>query len=130
MTILLLNIPANFLLIPHIGIYSLPTVMSVSSWINFLILFAILYARGQFRMPAWLVGRVSKQLIAAVLMGAVLFALRRVFEGWFFGETLQKIVSLGTLVGSGMLVYFGVAWIIGGVDKEAIASLRRKKAPQ
>ena len=127
MTILLLNIPANFLLIPHLGIYSLPTVMSVSSWVNFLLLFVILYVRGQFRMPSWLVGRLSRQLTAALMMGATLFALRAVFEDWFFGETLQKIASLGVLVGSGMIVYFGVAWLIGGVDREAIASLRRRK---
>lgn len=130
MTILLLNIPANFLLIPHLGIYSLPTVMSVSSWMNFLILLGLLYSRGQFKMPAWLVGRISKQLVAALLMGAALFALRQAFEGWFFGETLQKIVSLGVLVGVGVVIYFAVAWLIGGVDKEAIASLRRRKHPQ
>ena len=46
------GIVANFLLIPVMGIYSLATVTSASAWINFGLLFVILYMRNQFRMPA------------------------------------------------------------------------------
>ena len=38
------------------------------------------------------------------------------------------MIGLGTLVGVGAIVYFTVAWMIGGIDKEAIATLRRRKA--
>ena len=128
MTVLALSIPANFLLIPEIGIYSLATVTSAGAWINFVLLFGILYARGHFRMPGWLVSRVVRQLIAALAMAGALFVLRSVLASWFLGSVIERALGLALLVGTGGLVYFGVAFLIGGVDREAIASLRRKKA--
>jgi putative peptidoglycan lipid II flippase len=127
--ILVLSIPANFLLIPRIGIYSLAAVTSTGAWINFLALLTILYARGQFRMPGWLVSRVARQLVAALAMAGTLYFLREALAGFFFGGALERIIGLGTLVGVGGIVYFGVAFLIGGVDREAIASLRRR-APE
>ncbi|GAA4720180.1 murein biosynthesis integral membrane protein MurJ [Sphingomonas lutea] len=129
-TILILSIPANFLLIPVIGIYSLATVTSAGAWINFIFLFTILYVRGHFRMPVWLVSRVARQLVAALVMAAALFGVRALLDDWFFGGVAQRGLALITLVGVGGLVYFGVAFLIGGVDREAIASLRRRKPPQ
>jgi putative peptidoglycan lipid II flippase len=129
MSILLLSIPANFLLIPRLGIYSLATVTSSGAWINFVLLFAILYARRQFRTPVWLVSRVARQLLAAVAMAAALFGLRALLGDLFFGNALERAIGLALLVGIGGLTYFGVAFLIGGVDREAIASLRRRRAP-
>ncbi len=120
------GILANFLLIPVMGIYALATVTSASAWINFGLLFIILHARGQFRMPAWLVSRVVKQLIAALAMGAALFAVKSATSELFFGGVLERMIGLGALVGIGGLVYFSIAWIIGGIDKQAIATLRRR----
>ena len=130
MTILILSIPANFILIPEIGIYSLATVTSAGAWINFLLLFVILYVRGHFRMPGWLVSRVARQLVAALVMAASLFGVRAVLDDWFFGGVIERAIALMALVGVGGLVYFGVAFLIGGVDREAIASLRRRRAPE
>ena len=128
--VLVLSIPANFLLIPQIGIYSLATVTSTGAWVNFLALFAILYARGHFRMPGWLVSRVARQMVAAVIMAAALFGVRAVLDDWYFGGVIERAIALAALVGVGGLVYFGVAFLIGGVDREAIASLRRRRAPR
>jgi putative peptidoglycan lipid II flippase len=130
LVILVLSVPANFLLIPEIGIYSLAIVTSTGAWVNFIALLAILYARDQFRMPGWLVGRVAKQMIAALVMAAVLFAIRNALASWFFGGVLERAASLTILVGAGGLVYFGVAFLIGGVDRDAIRALKRRKAPQ
>ena len=129
-TIVVLSIPANFLLIPRMGIYSLATVTSAGAWINFASLLTILYVRGHFRMPGWLVSRVARQIVAALLMAGALIGVRSVLADWFFGGVAERGIALMTLVGVGALVYFGVAFLIGGVDREAIASLRRRKAPQ
>ena len=126
MGVLAAGIVANFILIPYMGIYSLATVTSASAWINFGLLFVILHARGQFRMPRGLVARLSKQLIAAVAMGASLYAIRIAAGDLFFGGVLERIAGLGALVGVGAIVYFTVAWMIGGMDREAIAALRRR----
>ena len=109
MTVLGLGIVANFALIPYMGIYSLATVTSASAWINFGLLFGILYARGQFRMPTWLVARLSKQLLAALAMGASLYAIRVAAGDLFFGGVLERVAGLGALVGVGAIVYFTVA---------------------
>jgi putative peptidoglycan lipid II flippase len=130
MIVLALSIPANFILIPIMGIYSLATVTSVGAWTNFLALFLFLYARGHFRMPVWLVSRVARQLVAALVMAAVLYGIRTVLADWFLAGFLQRAIALAVLVGVGGIVYFGIAFLIGGVDREAIASLRRRKAPQ
>jgi len=130
MAVLGLSIPANFILIPMIGIYSLALVTSVGAWANFLALFIILYARRHFRMPVWLVSRVARQLAAALVMAAVLYGIRTALAGWFLGGFLERTAALAILVGTGGLVYFGIAFVIGGVDREALASLRRRKAPQ
>ena len=126
MGVLAAGIVANFILIPYMGIYSLATVTSASAWVNFGLLFVILHSRGQFRMPAWLVARVGKQLLAAVAMGASLYAIKIAAGGLFFGGVLERIIGLGALVGVGAIVYFTVAWMIGGMDRQAIAALRRR----
>ena len=127
MTVLGLGVVANFALIPVMGIYALATVTSASAWINFGLLFGILYHRGHFRMPAWLVSRVVRQFIAAAAMGAALYAINRAIGGMFFGSVGERIIGLGALVGTGALVYFAVAWAIGGIDREAIMILLRRK---
>jgi putative peptidoglycan lipid II flippase len=126
MSVLAAGIVANFLLIPVLKIYSLATVTSASAWINFALLFGILYARDQFRMPRWLVGRVARQLAAALAMAGALYGVKAVAGDLFFGGVLERVIGLGALVGIGGLVYFTVAWLIGGMDKEAIATLRRR----
>ena len=127
MGVLAAGIVANFALIPIMGIYSLAAVTSAGAWINFGLLFGFLYARGQFRMPGWLIARVAKQLIAAVAMGAALYGIKLVAGGLFFGGVLERVIGLGALVGTGGLVYFAVAWMIGGIDREAIATLTRRR---
>ena len=122
------GILANFILIPIMGIYSLAMVTSAGAWINFGLLFIFLHARGQFRMPRWLAARIGKQLIAAVAMAASLYAVKIAAGDLFFGGVLERIIGLGALVGIGAIVYFSVAWMIGGVDREAIATLRRRRA--
>ncbi|QDP18796.1 murein biosynthesis integral membrane protein MurJ [Sphingomonas xanthus] len=127
MAVLAGGVIANFALIPLIGIYSLALVTSAGAWINFGLLFVILYLRGHFRMPGWLVARVSKQLLAALCMAASIYAIKLAAHDYFFGGVLERVVALGALVGIGGIVYFAVAWMIGGMDRQAIAALGRKK---
>jgi putative peptidoglycan lipid II flippase len=126
MSVLGIGIVANFILIKWMGIYALATVTSASAWINFALLFGILYARDQFRMPKWLVGRLAKQLLAAIAMAAALYGVRAAAGHLFFGNVIERVIGLGALVGIGGIVYFAVAWLIGGIDKAAIAALRRR----
>ena len=126
MAILAGSVAANFVLIPHIGIYSLATVTSAGAWLNFLLLFVILAMRGHFRMPVWLISRVARQLLAAVVMGAALYFLQRLLGDVFTGGVLERAVGLSIIVGTGGILYFGIAWFIGGMDRDDIKSLFRR----
>lgn len=130
MAILALSVPANYLLIPYLGITALPTVTAVGAWINFLALFVILYMRGQFRMPGWLVSRVARQFVAAAAMGATLWFMREPLSRGFFATERGEFVALAILVAVGGTVYFAVAFLVGGVDREALASFRRRPRQQ
>jgi len=128
--ILIASIVANFVLIPVMGIYSLATVTSAGAWINMALLFLILRLRGHFRMPRWLVGRIARQLLAAAAMAAVLWFLQQPLADFFAGSAGRRIVAVGALVGAGGIVYFGIAWIIHGIDREDIKTLFRRAKPE
>ena len=59
-------------------------------------------------------------------MGASLYAVKIAAGDLFFGGVLERVIGLGALVGVGAIVYFAVAWMIGGMDRQAIAALRRR----
>lgn len=126
MSILAASVVANFLLIPVLGIYSLATVTSAGAWLNFLLLFVILAARGHFRMPRWLVSRVSRQLLAAAAMGVALALLQRQLGDLFTGSISERVFGLALIVGTGAALYFGIAWLIGGIDRNDIKTLFRR----
>ena len=129
MTVLIGSVFANFALIPFIGIYSLATVTAAGAWINFLALYILLHRRGHFRIDAAVGGRLARQIVAAVAMAGVLILLQRLLGGLFLGSALERIAGVGALVGAGIAVYFGVAWVIGGMNKQDLQELVSRKKP-
>lgn len=127
--ILLGSVAANFLLIPLLGIYSLATVTSLGAWLNFALLYLLLHRRGHFRLTGALGSRLARQMAAALAMGIALYFIGQALAGYFLGSALERIGSLGLLVGTGLLVYFGVAWLLGGVSRETIGALHRPSQP-
>jgi putative peptidoglycan lipid II flippase len=127
--VLVANVVLNFLLIPWLGIYGLAIAIAACSWLNAVMLYVILLRRGHFRIEAVLWKRIALQIAAGLVMVAVLFALRTAFAGWFGGSVGKRLVAVGAMVGLGLAVYFPAAWAIGGMNREDIALLlRRKKA--
>ena len=127
MGVLAAGVVANFILIPVMGIYALATVTSASAWINFALLFGILYARGQFRMPGWLVGARRQAIDRRAGDGGDALRDQAASPATCSSAAcIERVIGLGALVGIGGLVYFAVAWVIGGIDREAIATLTRR----
>ena len=60
-------------------------------------------------------------------MAAALWGVKGLFDGWFDGSTIQKLIALTALIGTGGLVYLGLAWVIGAVDRDEILLLLRRK---
>lgn len=127
LAMLVLGVGMNFALIPVMGIAALALTTAASAWLNALTLYLILHARGHFRIEGWLWSRLARQLFAAAVMAAALYFMQGLFEGFFAGSAGRRIVAVGTLVSVGAAVYFGLAWMIGGMDKEDILALTRRK---
>ncbi len=79
-------------------------------------------------MPGALVLRIARQLVAAAAMGAALWFARDVLTGYFAAGLLARLFALGVLVGCAAVVYFGVAFAVGAIDRQRIATLTKKKA--
>ena len=124
---LALGVIANFVWIDDIGIVILPLSTSVAAWVNALALYFLLAARGHFRVEGWLAARLTKQLIAALAMGATIWLVGELLAGFFSGSIGQRLVGTIALIGAGSVVYFALAWITGGMDREDLLVLLRRK---
>jgi len=122
-----IGIGLNFALIPIMGISALALTTAASAWLNALALYVVLHVRGHFRIQAWLWVRILKQLIAAAAMAGILYLLQGQLEGFFAGSAGRRILGVGALVSTGALVYFTLTWTMGGMDKEDVLVLLRRK---
>lgn len=125
--VLIANVVLNFALIPLFGIYGLAFAIAACSWLNCVMLYVILRARGHFRIEGWLWERIARQIAAGLVMMAILWGLRVLFADWFAGSVGQRMVSVAALVGVGGVVYFVAAYLFGGMDKEGLRVLLRSR---
>ena len=126
---LLVNIALNFYVVPRYGIVGLAAATAITSTLNVATLYFILQARGWFRWTMKLTGRILRQIVATAAMGAALYFAMGPLSPHFGGGVPERAWSLALLVGAGLIVFFGVAWFIGAIDRDLVAQLRRRKAP-
>lgn len=125
--VLIANVVLNFALIPRFGIYGLAFAIAACSWLNCIMLYIILRARGHFVIPGWLWGRITRQLAAGLVMMAALWGMRELFGGWFAGSVIQRMIAVSTIVATGGIVYFSTAFLFGGMDRAALIALTRRR---
>ncbi|PEQ13023.1 murein biosynthesis integral membrane protein MurJ [Novosphingobium sp. PC22D] len=125
--VLVINIGVNFVVVPRYGIVGLAGATAFTSTINVLTLYAILQKRGWFRFTAKLGSRIARQLVATAAMGAALWALMPTMASRYGGNVFERVWSLGVLCGVGLVVFFAVAYLVGALDKDLIAQLRRRR---
>ena len=124
---LALGVIANFIWIDDIGIAILPLSTSAAAWLNFLALYILLSRRGHFRVEGWLGTRLFKQVVAAVAMGATIYFVGLALDGYFAGSLAERLLGTIALIGAGSIVYFAIAWFTGGMDKDDLLLLLRRK---
>jgi putative peptidoglycan lipid II flippase len=124
---LIANILLNFALIPPFGIAGLAAAIAICSWLNCLMLYVILHRRGHFRIERWLGVRIAKQLFAGLAMAAALWLVKGQLADFFAGSVGHRLIGVGALIGAGLAVYFPIVWIIGGMGKEDIQALLRRR---
>jgi len=124
---LVFNIAANFYAVSRWGIVGLAGATAASATLNCLMLYTILHRRGWFHFTGKLAGRIGRQLVATIAMAAALAWAMPQFAPYYAGSVIERVWSLGILVGLGTVVFFGVAWIAGALDKDLIALVKRRR---
>ncbi|MBC7284957.1 lipid II flippase MurJ, partial [Hoeflea sp.] len=124
---LLANIALNVYAVPRYGITGLAAATAITATGNVATLYVILHRRGWFQWTARLTGRIARQLLATVAMGAVLYGTMGLLAGQFDGGVLERAGALAALVLAGLVTFFAAAWIVGALDKDMVAQLRRRR---
>lgn len=125
--VLIANVVLNFALIPPFGIYGLAAAIAICSWLNCLMLYVILRRRGHFRIESWLWSRIARQLLAGGVMVAALWGVRELLADFFAGSIGERLIAVGAVCGVGAIVYFGTALVVGGMDRQGLALILRRK---
>lgn len=121
------NIALNFWVVPRYGIVGLAAATAFTATLNVLALVTMLHLRGWFRFTGKLAGKIVRQLLAAALMGGVLYWLTPALQPYWSGDALGRIGALTALVVAGATVFFAAAFLLGALDKDLLAQLRRKR---
>ncbi len=121
------NIAINLVVVRRFGIVGLAGATAASATLNCLMLYTMLHRRGWFRFTARLGGRIARQVLATAAMALALYLLMPLLANRYGGGVFERVWSLGALVGTGLVVFFGVAWLLGALDKDLIAQLRRRR---
>lgn len=128
---LAIGVLSNFMLVPMLGLAALPLSTAISAWINCIALYVILHSRGHYSLKGDVLFRVTRQLIAAIAMGATLWFLTGALSDLMASSKLMKLIGLGGMMAAGGAVYFGLGWVIGAINKDDVmVLLRRKKASE
>jgi len=125
--VLVATVVLNFLLIPPFGIAGLASAIAICSWLNCVMLYVILHRRGHFRIEGWLASRIARQFLAGAAMVGVLWIVKGALADFFVGSVGHRLVGVGALIASGLAVYFPLVWMIGGMGKEDIQALIRRR---
>lgn len=123
------NIALNFALVPFFGLYGLALALALTAWLNCAMLYVTLRRRGHFQISAHVASRIFRQLIAAAAMGATLYTVNIFMGPMFNGGTIERLIALTTLVGAGGIIYFGLGWMIGAIDRDDVLILLKRKKP-
>jgi len=108
-----INLALNLALIRPLGHVGLAAATSMAAWAQALLFGWLLHRRGHWRADDRLRRILPRQLLAAVAMGGVAFALARLLAPWSTGGEFLRVVSLAILVCGGAAAYACLAIALG-----------------
>jgi len=124
------NLGLNLLLILPLQHVGPPLATAIASTVNVLMLYRTLVARGHFAVDAQLKRRAPRLALAAVAMGAILWAGQGLLMPYVHGTWLVRFATLTVLVSAGGLVYGLSAILLGAFSRDDLQLLlRRRRKP-
>jgi putative peptidoglycan lipid II flippase len=124
---LAVNIVANLLLVPRLGVVGLALGGAIGAWTNCALLYGVLVRKGYYRISALVLGRIARIALATAIMGAALWLAEPYGTAWYTGSVLERIGAIMALVATGGLVFLISALALGVVNRETIGQLRRRQ---
>ena len=124
---LTVNVIANLILVPRIGVVGLALGGAIGAWTNCGLLYTILVRRGFYRLTGLAAGRIARIALAAAIMGGVLRYATPFGASWYTGSVLERIAAVIALVGLGAAVFFAAAVALGVLNRETIGQLRGRR---
>jgi putative peptidoglycan lipid II flippase len=121
------NLVLNLALIPTIGHIGPPLATAIASTVNVAMLYRTLGKRGHFAADAQLKRRIPRLALAALLMGAAVYAIEPLFAPYTHGSMLKTLPALAVLVGIGVLIYGIACFITGAFRISDIKALMRRR---
>ena len=124
---ILINIAGNLAMIPTLGHIGPPLATALSSTVNVAMLYTTLVKRGHFAADAGLRRRIPRLALAALIMGAALWAGEDLLDPWLTGTMFQRYLALALLVGAGVALYGLASFVTGAYRLSDIKALMRRK---
>ena len=125
------NIALALILFPSMGAPGIAVASSVAGWVNAGMLLVVLVRRGHWGREAALMRRIPRLVAASLAMAAALW-----FGAWESAPYLAsgsplivKATALGLLCLGGMILYFALAFAIGGADAGMVRRSMRRRGP-
>jgi putative peptidoglycan lipid II flippase len=121
------NLILNLILIWPLAHVGPPLATAIASWVNVILLYRSLRARGHFAMDRALAGHIGRLALAALLMAAALFAINPLIRPFLAGNFELRVAGLALLVGGGAIVYAAAVFLTRAYTiAELKAVLKRK----
>ncbi|MCK9541060.1 MAG: murein biosynthesis integral membrane protein MurJ [Novosphingobium sp.] len=124
------NLIGNLILIVPLEHMGPPLATAIASTVNVALLYFTLQKRGHFAADARLKRRVWRLALAALVMGATLWAAQGLFMPYVHGNWWMRIAAMGALVSAGCLVYGAATLLLGAFTRDDIALFVRRRPVQ
>ncbi len=107
-----INVVLNLLLMNEYQHTGIAIAISVSTWINSILLISYLTINKMYKVSQALLLNVMKIFVATAVMSIALYIFNSLLAGLFFDKMLARIVYLTTLIALSVIVYFGILYLI------------------
>jgi putative peptidoglycan lipid II flippase len=121
------NLVLNLALIPLIGHVGPPLATAIASTVNVVLLYRALGKRGHFAADRQLKRRLPRLALAAILMGAALYAGERVLDPYLTGTLWMRFAGLSALVGAGGAIYVVACFVTRAYRVSDLKALIRRR---
>ena len=114
-------------LIHWLGYVGIALATGVTAWLNVGLLVRRMRGDRLLEFTPRLRFALPRLLLAAAAMAAALYGIGHALDAWWTGTTLLRAAGLSLLVGSGAIVYLGMAAVMGVLTRAEIRTLSRRR---